>query len=158
MSGAVLSALLVPHLIGCAVRWRRGPREGFRLHMVVQGPLMAVTGVIAWGVGVAQAIGIVTRAPLHWFALYYLVRLAAECLFVWLFGPVEEDVRRVIVLQDVMMLLCEFLFILLQLIVGGGLEALISLAYLLFVAACAAAQRAAADWVRRRMGRPDALA
>ena len=46
----------------------------------------------------------------------------------------------------------------LMLVGGGGLEALISLAYLLFVAACAAAQRAAADWVRRRMGRPDALA
>ena len=158
VSGAVLAALLVPHLIGCAVRWRRGPREGFCLRMVVQGPLMAATGVIAWCVGVAQAIGIVTRAPLHWFALYYLVRLAAECLFVWLFGPAEEDVRRVIVLQDVMMLLCEFLFILLQLIVGGGLEALISLAYLLFVAACAGAQRVAADWVRRRIGRKNALA
>ena len=119
---------------------------------------MAATGVIAWGVGVAQAIGFVTRAPLHWFALYYLVRLAAECLFVWLFGPVKEDVRRVIVLQDVRMRRCEFLFLLLMLVGGGGLEALISLAYLLFVAACAAAQRAAADWVRRRMGRPNALA
>ena len=156
VSGAVLAALVVPHLIGCAVRWIRGPRERFRLRMVVQGPLMVATGVIAWGVGVAQAIGIVTRAPLYWFALYYLVRLAAECFLGWLFGPVEEDVRRVIVLQDVMVLLCEFLFILL-LMAAGGLEALVGMEYLLFVTVCAGAQRVAADWVLRRIGRGNAL-
>ena len=156
VSGALLAALVVPHLIGCAVRWMRGPRERFRLRMVVQGPLMVATGVIAWCVGVAQVIGIVTGKPLHWFALYYLVRLAAECLSGWLFGPVEEDVRRVIVLQDVVMLLCEFLFILLFM-AAGGLEALVDMAYLLFVAVCAGAQRAAADWVLRRVGRGNAL-
>lgn len=125
--------------------------------MIVQGPLMVATGVIAWGVGVAQVIGIVTRVPLHWFALYYLVRLAAECLSGWLFGPVEEDVRRVIVLQDVMVLLCEFLFLLLMLVGGGGLEALVNMACLLLVAVCAGVQRVITDWVHRRLRRGDAL-
>ncbi|MGN1248785.1 MAG: hypothetical protein ACI4XW_01815 [Candidatus Spyradocola sp.] len=157
VSGAVLAALVMPHLIGCAVRWKRWARERLRLRRVVQGPLMVVTGVIAWCVGVAQAIGIVTRAPLHWFALYYLVRLAAECFLGWLFRPVEEDVRRVIVLQDVMVLLCEFLFLLLMLVGSGGLEALVNMTCLLLVVVCAGVQRVAADWVLRRVGRGGAL-
>lgn len=52
----------------------------------------------------------------------------------------------------------EFLFLLLMLVGGGGLEDLVNMAYLLFVAVCAGAQRAAADWVRRRIGRQNALA